>query len=97
MPVARHYVMIAADGKEDALRSALAELAGKVRPLEGCEGVELLQDTRDRTCFMFIERWASIDAHKSAGRLLGREALDAVMAVIDEPPQGRYLDILPAD
>jgi quinol monooxygenase YgiN len=95
MAVARHYVMIAAEGKEDALNAALVELAAKVRPITGCEGVELLRDTREPTYFMFIERWTSIDAHKAGGQSLGREALNDVMAAIAEPPKGRYLEYLP--
>lgn len=94
MSVARHYVMIAAEGKAEALAMALTALAAKVRPVAGCEGVELMEDSRTPGYFVFIERWASIEAHKAGGQQLGREALAEVMAVIAEPPQGRYLDIV---
>ena len=94
MTVLRHYVMVAAEGREAAMAEALRELAGKVAPLEGCEGVEVLQDPRQPTHFVFIERWASIEAHKSGGRLLGKEALDPVLAAIAQPPEGRYLEPL---
>lgn len=95
MSVLRHYVMIAAEGQESAMAQALTDLAAKVRPLAGCQGVELLQDARERTCYVFIERWASIDAHKEGARYLGKEALAPVMAVIARPPEGRYLEPLP--
>lgn len=91
MPVIRQYVMIAAQGREEAMCSALVELAGKVRPIDGCEGVELYQDPSKPTDFLFLERWTSVDQHKAGGRQLGKEALSAVMAAIAHPPEGRYL------
>lgn len=92
MPVVRQYVMIAAEGREEAMCSALVELAGKVQPIDGCEGVELYQDPSRPAYFLFLERWASVDQHKAGGRLLGKEALSAVMAAIAQPPEGRYLE-----
>jgi quinol monooxygenase YgiN len=95
MTIARHYLMIAAQGKEEALKSALAGLAARVRALEGCEGVEMLQDSRAPTDFMFVERWASIEAHKQGGQSLGRDALAEVMAAVAEAPKGRYMEYVP--
>lgn len=95
MAVARHYVMIAKEGEDSSLKAALTALAAKVSPIEGCEGVEMMQDTRTPTYFVFIERWISTEAHKAGSKALGREALDDVMAALAEPPQGRYLDCLP--
>lgn len=97
MTVLRHYVMVATEGRETEMADALRELAGKVSPLDGCEGVEILRDPRQTTYFVFIERWASIDAHKACGRLLGKEALDPVLAAIAQPPEGRYLEPIAAD
>lgn len=94
MAILRQYVMIAAEGQESSLRDALSELGRKVRSLEGCEGVELLRDPRDPTHFVFIEHWSSIESHKTAGRLLGKEALAQVLATIARPPEGRYLEPL---
>ena len=92
MPILRQYVMIAAVGREDALCKALIELAAKVRPIEGCEDVELYQDAARPAYFVFIERWVSIDIHKAAARQLGKEALADVLAVLMQPPEGRYLE-----
>jgi quinol monooxygenase YgiN len=94
MSVARHYEMRSLEGEEDALEAALIALAVKVEPISGCEGVTLMHDLRNRGQFVFIERWTSIDAHKAGGKMLGREALDDVMAAIAEPPKGRYLDYI---
>lgn len=94
MTVARCYEMHAAEGKDAMLETALRALADAVRPLTGCEGVELLRDCGNERRFLFIEKWRSIEAHKDAGKMLGREALTGVMAALDGPPDGSYLDYL---
>lgn len=94
MTIARHYVMHAAAGKDATLETALRALADKVRPLPGCEGVELLRDIGSELRFIFIEKWASVEAHKEAGKLLPKEAIDALGAALDGPPEGSYLDYL---
>ena len=92
MPVVRQYVMIAAEGKEPAMREGLAGLAAKVRALDGCEAVELYQDPAKPTYFVFNERWTSVDHHQAGGRHLGKDALADILAVIAQPPEGRYLE-----
>lgn len=96
MTVARHYVMHAAPGRDATLETALRALAEKVRPLPGCEGVELMRDIGNELRFVFIEKWASIDAHKEAGKLLPKEATAALGEALDGPPEGSYLDYLDA-
>jgi quinol monooxygenase YgiN len=95
MTIARHYAMVAAEGRQEALKAALARLATAVGRLAGCEGVELSQDLDAPESFIFVERWTSVDAHKAAGSTLGREILGEVMAALAEPPKGRYLEVLP--
>jgi quinol monooxygenase YgiN len=92
MAIVRHYIMQAAEGCAAALGSALAELAGKVSTLEGCGGVESWQDIEARNRFVFIERWASVAAHRAAGKMLGRDAFLPVMACLERPPDGSYLE-----
>ena len=94
MTTARFYIMHAAAGKDAALETALRDLADKVRPLPGCEGVELMRDSGNELRFVFIEKWSSIEAHKDSGKALGKEALAPVMAALDGPPDGSYLDYL---
>lgn len=94
MTVARHYVMHAAEGKDAQLETALRDLADKVRPIPGCEGVELMRDIGNERRFIFIEKWESVDAHKGAGAHLPKETLAPVMATLDGPPDGGYLDYL---
>jgi quinol monooxygenase YgiN len=92
MTVCRYYLMTAKDDQIEALRTALIEVGAKVRELEGSEGVELYQDTKAPTRFHFLEHWASVDAHRAAGQILGKEAFAAVLAAVAEPPPGSYLN-----
>ena len=94
MTVARHYVMHAAAGHDATLETALRALAAAVRPLPGCEGVELMRDIGNELRFVFIEKWASVDAHKEAGALLPKEVLAPLGTLLDGPPDGAYLDYL---
>jgi quinol monooxygenase YgiN len=92
MTILRHYKMTATEGRGSDLRSALEELAIKVRPLPGCEAVRLFADPEDSLTYVFIEDWRSLDDHKAAGRALGKEAFAAVAALLSGPPDGRYLE-----
>ena len=94
MTVARVYRMIAAEGKGDALASALHGFAPVVSTMPGCLGAELLRDTAAPLRFLFIEKWESIEAHKAAGPLLPKGSLDGVMAAISGPPEGSYEEYL---
>ena len=94
MTIARHYLMHAAEGQDAQLETALGELADAVRAVPGSEGVELLRDLGNERRFVFIEKWASVEAHKAAGSHLPKEALAPLMAALDGPPEGAYLDYL---
>jgi heme oxygenase (mycobilin-producing) len=94
MTTARFYIMHAADGKDGALETALRALVDAVRALPGCEGVELLRDSGNEHRFFFIEKWTSIEAHKDGAKALNKEAFAPVMASLDGPPDGSYLDYL---
>lgn len=86
MSFARHYAMIAASDQIPALERALSDLAAAVRVIPGCEGVEVLRDLADQTRFVFVERWTSMDAHKSSASLLPKSAFAPVMAALGEKP-----------
>ncbi len=94
MTVARHYVMHAAEGKDAMLEAALGNLADAVRSVAGCEGVEMLRDLGNERRFIFIEKWESIEAHKSGGKLIPKEIFAPMMAALDGPPDGAYFEYL---
>lgn len=91
MSIVRHYVMRAAEGREEALEEALAELADVARGLAGNEGVELLRDQDDTGRFFFIERFASIEDHKNGGANLPKPLMSRIMEALDGGPDGGYL------
>jgi len=92
MTVARIYIMHASETA--ALESALETLADAVRPLPGCDGIELLRDLGNEKRFLFIEKWASEEDHKNAGSMLPKDVMTAIGAALDGPPDGAYFDYL---
>lgn len=92
MTICRYYLMTASDAKVEELRESLFKLAGQVQAVSGCEGVEVFQELKVRTRFHFIERWTSVEAHRAAGELLGKQAFEPIMAAVAEPPSGAYLE-----
>jgi len=91
MALLRYYLMTSAEGRQEELREALLALAAKIRPCDGSEGVELYQDLDAPACFVFMERWRSMEDHKAAGKALGRDAFQPVIALLSQPPEARYL------
>lgn len=94
MTIARHYVMIAADGQEAALEAALSAIANMVRGLPGCEGVDMMRDCANPQSFMFIEKWVSIDAHQTAGAQFPKEMMAPVTSALAQKPAGTYLEYI---
>jgi quinol monooxygenase YgiN len=92
--VARQYVLTAKEGQAGALQQALIDLAALVRPVAGCEGVEILQDVKLPERFVFVEKWASVEAHKTGGETLPKDAFAPVMATLGEKPGASYLAYL---
>lgn len=94
MTIARCYIMKAAEGRAEDLAAALKDAAELVRRVPGSQGVEILRDLDDRRRLVFIEKWDSVEAHKAAPQHLPKGALANVMAAVDGPPEGSYLDYL---
>jgi quinol monooxygenase YgiN len=94
MTIARHYVMIAADGQEAALEANLSALADALRGVPGCEGIDLMRDCANPQSFTFIEKWTSIEVHKAAGAQLPKELMALVMGALAQKPVGASLEYL---
>ncbi|EQB07547.1 antibiotic biosynthesis monooxygenase [Sphingobium sp. HDIP04] len=86
--------MHAKEGMSAALETALRAVTDAVRPLAGCEGVELMRDIGNERRFVFIEQWADVDAHKAAVEILDKALFAPMLAALDGPPDGLYLDYL---
>jgi len=77
----------AAPGREDLLAELLAEGRDRMQAAVGCESFRLLRDEGDPRTLMFLQRWASHDAHDRAfAELIVQTGhLDKVLAALDEP------------
>jgi heme oxygenase (mycobilin-producing) len=91
MTIMRQYVMIADQHQAETLLANLRSLAAAVELLDGCEGVDLLRDMDRPERFVFVERWASIAAHKNGAGALPKDLIGAVMAPLAVPLEGSYL------
>lgn len=92
MAIVRYYLMTAAEGRGDDLLAELTGLAAKVRPLAGCQKVELYREPKQPLRFHFLEHWDSVDDHRAAGALLGKETFAPVAATLAGAPESYYLD-----
>ncbi len=92
MAVARIYIMHASDSA--AMEAGLETLADAVRAMAGSQGVEVLRDLGNEKRFIFIEKWASEEAHVAGLDALDKALLEPVRAASDGPPDGSYYDYL---
>jgi quinol monooxygenase YgiN len=94
MGIARHYTLNAAEGKADRLLGVIADLVAALGGIEGYQGAELLRDVGQPGRFVFIEKWASVEAHKAGGAQLPKAVVSALMETLAGPPEGAYLEYL---
>ncbi|QUT07830.1 antibiotic biosynthesis monooxygenase [Sphingobium phenoxybenzoativorans] len=94
MAIKRYYILTASEGNEAALQTALVSLSEIVRPLNGCEGIELLSDLGNSKRFIFIETWSSADAQKESGASIPKSAFGPIMAALDGPPDASFFETL---
>jgi quinol monooxygenase YgiN len=87
MAYVKYYRLTAPVGEGRALRDAVDALLVRVRPLAGCQAVELLNDASNADAFVLLERWITVEAHKEGGRVLGKEAFAPVMAALGSPAE----------
>jgi heme-degrading monooxygenase HmoA len=92
--IARHYRMRAGQGKAEALLAALGDLTAALKSIPGFEGADLLRDVDQPERFVFIEKWASVEAHKAGGPLLPKAVLTGLMGTLEGAPEGAYLEYL---
>ena len=94
MAVARIYRMSCGPGRREELHGALEALAGALREIEGLQSVSVLRDVEQPDDFLFVEKWASVQAQKSSGKSLPKQAFARVMAALADKPYGRSFEYL---
>lgn len=92
MGVARIGHVRARAGSEDALLARLRELAPQIASLPGCLGCEVMRSREDPAGLLMIERWTSIDAHRSAVMDIPKDDIAEFMKMVDGPMTGEYYD-----
>jgi quinol monooxygenase YgiN len=75
----------ASAGQEETLLELQSEGRRRMVSAEGCESFDILRDENDRRSFVFVQRWASREAHDAAfGKLiLASGHLEKVLATLD--------------
>ena len=73
-------------GQEGALLALQSEGRRRMIGADGCEAFDILQDQPDPQTFVFVQTWASREAHDTAfGELIIASGhLEKVLAVLDE-------------
>jgi quinol monooxygenase YgiN len=76
----------AAAGHEETLLELKTEGPRRMLAADGCEAFDILRDQSDPQSFVFVQTWASREAHDDAfGQLiLASGHLEKVLAVLDE-------------
>jgi len=94
MTIARFYRMEATEGKSAELAGALEALAVALQEIPGFEQAELLRDQDHPTRLVFVEKWASVQAHKDGSPLLPKELMAPLKTLLAGLPEGAYMDYL---
>jgi quinol monooxygenase YgiN len=92
--IARFYRLEAAEDKAEELVRALEALAMGLRKIPGFEKAELLRDQDQSGRLIFIEKWASVQAHKDGAALLPKELMAPLKTLLAGPPEAAYLEYL---
>lgn len=85
MTLVHSYDLTASHGGEDALASALSDLAQSVRSIDGSLGAKVLRDRKDGQRFLFLEFWRDEEARKAAGSQLPKEVMGRIMGAVAGP------------
>lgn len=88
MSIAQTYILVAAEGQEEAMVNCLERMAATVRPLVGCESVILLQDEKNPRRCIFIETFEDVQAREASAAMIPKEILKGLMATLNGQPDG---------
>ena len=86
----------ATPGQESTLFELQTEGRRRMVAAEGCESFDILRDQSDPQSFLFIQTWASRQAHDSAFAelILASGHLEKVLAVLDEGVTQTFYEVV---
>ncbi|MCA9733334.1 MAG: antibiotic biosynthesis monooxygenase [Deferribacteres bacterium] len=90
MSITRINEFLAAEEKADELFDFLKSLIPYITSSEGCLACEVLQNEKQQTKFLVIEKWISVDHHQKSIENFPKEEMQAAMHFFAAPPQGSY-------
>ncbi len=85
MAIVHSYDMTSRPGREEALASALEDLAAAVKTIAGSQGAMVLHDRKEQQRFVFLEFWEDEASRKAAGSQLPKDVMGRIMATVGGP------------
>jgi quinol monooxygenase YgiN len=90
--IALVYGLSCAPERSEELRGALEALAAALSKIDGLRSVSVLRDVEQPDDFVFVEKWASVQAQERGGTSLPEQALARVMAALAAKPTRRLFE-----
>jgi quinol monooxygenase YgiN len=86
----------AKEGLEATLLELQSEGRRRMLSVDGCESFDILRDEGDDRSFVFVQRWASREAHDAAflELILASGHLEKVLATLDEGVVQNFYDVV---
>ena len=86
----------ATEGLETTLLELQSEGRRRMLSADGCESFDILRDEGDHRSFVFVQRWASREAHDAAfGELiLASGHLEKVLATLDQGVVQNFYEVV---
>lgn len=94
MNVIRVNEFQAALNKEDELFKFLKSLILYISSSQGCISCELFRESENKTKFLVIEKWESVECHRKSLELFPKEEMRAAMSLFGASPKGSYYDVV---
>ena len=90
MSITRINEFKSTENKDEELFEFLKSLIPYISSSEGCLSCEVLQNLDDRSNFVVLEKWESIEHHKQSIENFPKEDMQSAMSLFGAPPKGGY-------
>jgi len=90
MSITRVNEFKAAENKSEELYEFLKSLVPYISSSEGCTSCEVLRSNDEQSKFIVIEKWGSIELHKTSVENFPKDEMQAAMSLFGAPPNGGY-------
>lgn len=90
MAIVRINEFKSAQGKTEALHAFLISITPYITNSEGCISCEILTQQDDKSTFVIIEKWESIESHVKSIADFPKDDMAKAMPLLGAAPIGRY-------